>query len=406
MDPALDWTAFDDAERASFVDQLDQATLRRSTSLQRVADLAALIAGSDFAQISLIGDEQSVPAAHGLGNLDDMQGTPIEHSLCSVTVASRGSLVIDDATTHPWVRHLPPVASGAVGAYVGVPMRTADGRLLGALCVYNAASIVWPDHVAGALEDLVGFAVREIELIATVESTSRFVEQLTGVIQRIVAPTSVAVPPGVQVTARYRSADVGGDWYEWTQVESEVESQISLVVGDVAGHGLHAVATMARLKSLVQAYVIEGYGPAEILLRAGRAFSAGGSVDTATVVAARFDPLRREMTYASAGHPPPLIIRPTGAEFAALRPGPPVGFGLTGASDHVVALREDDLVVLYTDGLFEQRGAPVTDSLESFRKAVETSVAPAAPLDEIADAIIRVSLSDTDDDACLVLLRA
>ncbi len=186
VEPTLDWTVFADPARSAIVEGLDCVALAKSATLQRVVDLAAAFAESKFAQISLIGDAQYVPVAHGIA--PSIEGTPIPDSLCSVTMAAGQSVVIGDAARHAWVRDLFPVASGQVGSYLGVPLRNSNGVMLGALCVYNDYTTVWPNHLAGALQDLLTFAATEIEQIATIDAHEHSLEQLTIAIQHIVAP--------------------------------------------------------------------------------------------------------------------------------------------------------------------------------------------------------------------------
>ena len=145
VEMTLDWTVLADPARSAIVEELDRLALARSATLQRVVDLAAAFAESKFAQI---GDAQYVPVAHGIA--PSIEGTPIPDSLCSVTMAAGTSVVIGDASTHAWVRDLPPVTTGQVGSYLGVPLRNSNGVMLGALCVYDDHTTAWPNHLAGA----------------------------------------------------------------------------------------------------------------------------------------------------------------------------------------------------------------------------------------------------------------
>lgn len=390
----------DDPARVAFVGQLNQAVLRQSPTLQRVVKLAAALAGSSFAQISLISDVQHVPAAYGIADIDAVQGTALDDSLCAVALASGTSLVVHDARKHPWLRDLEPVASGAVGSYLGVPMRHSDGTLVGVLCVFDVKPSDWAADLAGSLEELVSFAMTEIELLAAVAATSSSVVELTSLIQRIVAPASLASPEGTQIRGRYRSAEVGGDWFEWLSIGGG----LAITIGDVAGHGLRAVAGMARLKAIMRAYVFEGQEPAAAIGLAGGAFPVDDDFDFATVLDIRFEPTRRALSYASAGHPPPLILRRSGSFFAPLRPGPPIGAGWSGFANHSLSLLDGDVVLVYTDGLFERRRQDADDALELLRSAAHEAFLTSTSLGELADTLIDLGLSDTADDACLVVL--
>lgn len=399
IEAALHRSWFDDPARVAFVNQLNQAALRQSPTLQRVVRLAAALAGSASAQISLIGDAQHVPASYGVDEVVSSGGTDIDDSLCGVTFASGDSLVVHDAQAHPWVRDLPPVASGAVGSYLGVPMRHSDGTLVGVLCVFDVKPTAWGTHLAGALEDLVSFAMMEIELLAVVAATSSSVVELTSVIQRIVAPASHAIPEGMQISGRYRSADVGGDWFEWLPTTGG----LGVTIGDVAGHGLRAVAGMARLKAIMRAYAFEGHDPAAALDLAGHAFPVDDDFEIATVLDMRYQPTDRALHYASAGHPPPLILRRSGSFFAPLRPGAPIGAGLSSVTNQSLLLLDGDVVFAYTDGLFERKRQDADHALAELRGAAHEAFLASTSVEDLADTLIDLGLSDTADDACLVV---
>ena len=400
MGDALQRSWFDDPARIAFVSQLDQAVLRQSPTLQRVVKLAAAMTGVPSAQISLIGDVQYVPASHGVDEVGAGQGTDIGDSLCGVTLASGDNLVVHDTRIHPWVRDLAPVTSGRIGSYLGVPMRHSDGTLVGVLCVFDDKPTDWAAHLPGALEDLVSFAMTEIELLDVVTSTSSSVLELTSVIQRIVAPASHASPEGTQIGGRYRSADVGGDWFEWLPHTNG----LAVTIGDVAGHGLRAVAGMARLKAIMRAYVFEGHDPAAALDLASEAFPVDDDFEIATVLDIRYRPTDHALHYASAGHPPPLILRRSGSFFAPLRPGPPIGAKLSGVTNHSMLLLEDDVVFAYTDGLFERKRQDADEALEGLRGAAHEAFLASSSVGDLADTLNDLRLSDTADDACLVVL--
>lgn len=273
--------------------------------------------------------------------------------------------------------------------------------MLGALCVYNDHATVWPPHLASALEDLLAFAATEIQQLTTIDSQESSLEQLTIAIQNIVAPPPVAVPPGLQLAGRYRSANVGGDWYEWTPT---AQGEIALTIGDVSGHGLAAVANMTRLKAHIHAYLLEGHAPAQTLQLASRAFQDSGQI--ATALDARYRPVGRRLTYASAGHPPPLIVRRDDAFFAPMQPGAPLGFATLAPPTQSLVLDPADTVVFCTDGMYEQRQSTLDESLERLRLNAVAAARTADTLDGFVDQLLHIPLSDTSDDACLMALRA
>jgi PAS domain S-box-containing protein len=95
--------------------------------------------------------------------------TPLRESLCTVTAEGHAPLVVPEAPTDARVATLPPVTSGMVGSYLGVPLVvTADGvpRTVGALCVFDRAPRAWTAEHVGVLEQLAEWVVTELEAAA------------------------------------------------------------------------------------------------------------------------------------------------------------------------------------------------------------------------------------------------
>ena len=123
----------------------------------------------------------------------------------------------------------------------------------------------------------------------------------------------------------------------------------------------------------------------------------------ATVLAAIYDPRDRRLTFSLAGHMPPLIA-PLDAEpaFVAARPGPPLGTGVAEYERHGVEVPEGATVVLYTDGLIEDRTRPIDDGLELLRSAlIGVRLAPEAVCDHVLRALGREAGGEDD----IALLR-
>jgi PAS domain S-box-containing protein len=139
-----------------------------SIALDRLAELAARLLGTDAAHVSLLTDEQTVVAGAGLTPGTVGARSPLADSLCTVTAAGTGPLVVCDARTDDRVRDLPPVTSGEVGAYLGVPLVGHSGATIGALCVFGPDRRKWSDTDVATLRQLGDFAVTELELSALV----------------------------------------------------------------------------------------------------------------------------------------------------------------------------------------------------------------------------------------------
>jgi serine phosphatase RsbU (regulator of sigma subunit)/PAS domain-containing protein len=139
-----------------------------TAALNRLAALASHLLGAATGQVSLLEDVQVI--AGGAGLVDGNVGAvgPLEDSLCTVTAAGSGPLVLDDAQADPRVEGLPPVASGEVGSYLGIPLTGNDGATIGVLCVFDPEPREWSDYDVSTLRELAVSVVTELELSALV----------------------------------------------------------------------------------------------------------------------------------------------------------------------------------------------------------------------------------------------
>jgi GAF domain-containing protein len=162
------------AQLRADTDRLDEARRllpRRpsGTGLDRLAGLASRLIGTPAGQISLLTDVQLVAAGAGLIPGSVGSEGPLRDSLCTVTAAGTAPLIVPDAWSDDRVRDLPPVARKQVGAYLGVPLSTAGGLVIGALCVFGPDPRAWSEDDVATLRQLADSAVTELELSALVD---------------------------------------------------------------------------------------------------------------------------------------------------------------------------------------------------------------------------------------------
>jgi PAS domain S-box-containing protein len=146
-------------------------------SLDRLADLARRLLGTSSAQVSLLTDVQTVAGGAGLGP-GAVGGTgSLADSLCTVTAGLGGPLSVTDAPADDRVAHLPPVTGGGVRSYLGVPLVTARGETVGALCAFDPSPRTWDDDDVDLLSQLARSVVAELELAALSGEYQRTVER-------------------------------------------------------------------------------------------------------------------------------------------------------------------------------------------------------------------------------------
>jgi serine phosphatase RsbU (regulator of sigma subunit)/anti-sigma regulatory factor (Ser/Thr protein kinase) len=225
------------------------------------------------------------------------------------------------------------------------------------------------------------------------------------VLQRSLLPARLPQSDGIAVAARYRAGgdgvEVGGDWYD---VVRRTDGIVHLTVGDVAGHGIPAATLMGQLRTAFSAYAFDHASPSEIVRRVGRHVRGSRMV---TMVCVTFDPLTRELTYSSAGHPPPLLIDGRSGALVRLdgRGRPPLGWDSDAVvEDQRLEVGSPATLVLYTDGLVERRDRPIDDGIDRLGALVAASenATPAVTADHVLASVVG---PDAEDDAALLLVR-
>lgn len=271
--------------------------------------------------------------------------------------------------------HLDALRRLMLGSAVLVPLQSA-GRLLGVLTVVREQSNAFPDEDVRLIEELAG------RMATAVDNATRYRQQRETalMLQRSLLPSALPEVAGLRAAHRYlpgaAGAMVGGDFYDLLPL---ADGRVGLVVGDVMGRGVAAAAVMGQLRAAVRAYAVVEGRPSELLrLVAGAASSLEQDAIT-TCLYAVLDVAGRRLRLASAGHLPLLVVGPDGhGRFVDVDPGTPLGVPSGAPSEVEVELPAGAVLLLYTDGLVEDRHQSVDDGLTALRAA-----AVGAPLDDV-----------------------
>ncbi|MFE0382549.1 SpoIIE family protein phosphatase [Streptomyces bungoensis] len=237
-------------------------------------------------------------------------------------------------------------------------------------------------------------------------------------LQRSLLPQHTAEQSAVEIACRYlpagAQAGVGGDWYDVIPLSG---ARVALVVGDVVGHGIHAAATMGRLRTAVRTLADIDLPPDELLTHLDDVvirLSAESSTDPtieeagdigATCLYAVYDPVSGQCVLARAGHVLPAVVGPDGtADLLELPPGPPLGLGGLPFEAAEFDLREGSVLALYTDGLIGGRDHDVQAGIAQLRQALAQ---PASSLQATCDTVLETLLpaDRPHDDVALLLAR-
>ncbi|UGQ10310.1 SpoIIE family protein phosphatase [Yinghuangia sp. ASG 101] len=244
---------------------------------------------------------------------------------------------------------------------------------------------------------------------ASIDKAQAHVKQRQAVrtLQRHLLPRNLPTIDGLAFSYAYQPARTdrlaGGDWYDVIPLP---EGRVALVVGDVTGHGLQAAALMGQLRVAVRAVARLGLPPAALLSHVDSLmddFAVDGEL--ASCVYAVYDTKEGVLTWARAGHPPPLLHVP-GAPTRMLD-GPPnalLGIGGITFDETSCAVPAGACVVLYSDGLVERRGYDIDTGIKDLRAVLDTAVsdAPATP-NLLRDAALRVLPAGPEDDVALLI---
>jgi PAS domain S-box-containing protein len=216
--------------------------------------------------------------------------------------------------------------------------------------------------------------------------------------------------PGMGMVARYRPApdasQVGGDWYDAFLLP---DGSIALVIGDVAGHDLDAAAGMAQVRNMLRAFAWDHREPPSLVVRRlDQAFLNITDAAMATMVFARLEAADGgwNLTWANAGHPPPLLVTRDGVtRFLDEGHGVLLGSDLDlHRTDGHVRLPPDSTLVLYTDGLIEVPRQTIDVGLDNLRR--HAAALCRRRLSTFCDLLLdRVRPPESTDDVAILALR-
>jgi serine phosphatase RsbU (regulator of sigma subunit)/anti-sigma regulatory factor (Ser/Thr protein kinase) len=309
------------------------------------------------------------------------------------------------------------IAAG-MHSVMAVPLR-ARGRTLGAVIFARHRN---PDDFDD--DDILLASEITARAAVCIDNARRYTrERATALtLQRSLLPGAAPRQAAVEVAARYlpagSEAGVGGDWFDVIPLSG---ARVGLVAGDVVGHGIQASAAMGRLRTAVRTLADVDLPPDELLThlddivnRASTEEEATytdtdtdgtGGVVGATCLYAVYDPVSGSCCAARAGHPVPVVVTPDGAgrkvDFLDLPAGPPLGLGGLPFEATEVQVPEGSLLVLYTNGLVEDRDRDLDQGLAVLSDVLSR---PEPTLEATCDRILESLLPDrpTDDIALLV----
>jgi putative methionine-R-sulfoxide reductase with GAF domain len=294
----------------------------------------------------------------------------------------------------------PILRERGIRSLLGVPL-LSSGEVIGVLHVGTLGTRRFTGDDVTLLQivaDRVGFAIQSRRVVVERAAAS--------LLQRSLLPARLPVVRGLEIAARYVSAEyggVGGDWYDVFVLPS---GQVCIVIGDVVGRGLAAAEVMGRLRTALRAHALSSHDPAEVLTRLDQQVQHFDSPKmVATVQMAMVEPSLERMQLSSAGHLPPVLVCPDQpAALVDVHGDHPVGVcSELRRRVTTVDMPPGAMICFYTDGLVERRGVVIDVGLEHLCAAVT-----AAPAELVLTNVMSQLIGDNppdDDIAVLALWR-
>ncbi|HYI19221.1 MAG TPA: SpoIIE family protein phosphatase [Solirubrobacteraceae bacterium] len=288
-----------------------------------------------------------------------------------------------------------------------VRFRTRPGRLYRALAELERDADGAPARLRGSSQDITEQRAAEEALaaISAEREAAAREREIAHELQRSLLPTPSVDPAQLEVATSYQAGvegtEVGGDWYDVIELGA---GRTALVIGDVMGRGVAAAAVMAQMSAAVRAYARLDLPPADVLEHLDDLVRGLGDEQIVTCVYAVFDPHERCLTFANAGHLPPLVAEPGGGvRRLSDGAGPPLGSGPVTMEESSELLSVGARLVLYTDGLVERRDRPIDAGIDELAR---TLARHEGGIRTLPAALVAALVPDAADDDVALLVAS
>ncbi|WP_432510142.1 PP2C family protein-serine/threonine phosphatase [Kineococcus sp. SYSU DK001] len=339
---------------------------------------------------------------------------PLPVSVAAAT--GRAVVLADEDTCRAWSPELSAAIDlGDYRATVALPLRSGE-EVLGALSISWRREQDFDQRDRDLMDAFAAQCAQTLQRLRAQERERRAAaaeRRLSETLQRSLL-TRPAQPDQLQIAVRYlpaaARARIGGDWYDSFLAPT---GDLTLVIGDVAGHDRDAAAAMAQVRNLLRGVAQTlRRPPAALLTGLDRAMRTLEVQALTTTVLAQVHQTPEQATrgvrtlhWSNAGHPPPLLLDPDG-DVRLLETEPDLFLGLDPATprhDHAVDLLPHATVVLYTDGLVERRGAGLQEGLTWLCERVRGQQHRSA--EDLCEHVL-ADLGRPEDDIALLVLKA
>ncbi len=378
---------------------------------QFVAMRAAACVGAEYSNFALLNTERSSLRLFHSPFLDPQMeaqytDVPLDAAYPIAAAAREGRVVLLPnlaSYERDFSGLVADTAAAGIQATASLPLYRFDGPLLGAIGFGWVDPMDFSPKLEAALRAVANLCVETVERAERYDADHELILAL----QDRLLPV-LPVLSGAKASARYLTsesqASVGGDWYEGLLLGP---GRMAFIVGDVVGHGITAAADMALIRGMISALLHAGVAPSQIFTELTDLLVRTGSPLLATAALAVVDIPAATITYATAGHPAPMLRLPDGTvEMLDDANGILIGASIdlprtAGAAPFPVGAR----LVMYTDGLVERQDRPFDEGVHEAAAHLAAIPAHLEPT-QVVESLIGALIGDTttvDDVAVLVV---
>lgn len=351
------------------------------------------------------GDQFHLAAVHGCTQSRKGEHWPVTEGLSGQVVASGRPHYAPDVSQELHYRTCEPDTRSEVV----IPLKVGD-RVIGVFGASHHELDAFPRAQVELLKALAGHIAVAVDNAQRIKEERRQTQHIRDEqdearrIQQSLLPSSAPLLPGFQLETEWVPAGaVGGDWYDFIPLAG---GRVAIVLADVSGKGMPAALLMSAVRSIVRSLAPLASGPGEVLSRVNQLLLDDKPTGRyVTMIYAVLDPARRTLTFASAGHPWPLLCHGNRVRPLHTDAGLPLGLLPSQFTEHTVTLCRDFRLLFYTDGISEALNCEDEEfgstRLHDFIAAHECSVSL------LMEAVHQFGgEGGLNDDATVILLRS
>lgn len=377
---------------------------------QFIASRAAACVGADFANVALLDPaEESLRVYHDSNLESEIADRYTDIPLGApypLSQAARGRVVLL-ADLNAYREQFPDMIADTIAAgfqaTASLPLHRADGSLIGAIGFAWSEPTPFDPKVESALRAVAYLCTETLERAERYDAEHALIIELQ---DRLLG--DIPILADLEAATRYLPAStapsVGGDWYEGLLLS---DSKMAAVVGDIAGHGIAAAADIALIRGMTSALLHAGIPVSEVFGEVSGVLGQRKGMLLATAALAVVDVGADTITFATAGHPPPLLRHPDGeVRLLSTANSPIIGASKTRDVADTTPFPRGAQLVMYTDGLVERRDRPfdigVAEAAHHLTNLPHRLTSPEL-IDSLLDSL--VGTAGHEDDIAIVVIE-